>query len=60
MPKYLKIYNETAQGGYTTSLSEAISIVDEFREGEVGEKWNVTVIEMSEEEYEALPEFEGY
>lgn len=39
------------------------SLVEEIREmqySEVGEKWIITVEEMSEEKFEALPEFAGW
>ena len=60
MAKFLKIYNETAQGGYVQRFSEMGILLDELREGEVGEKWTVSIVEMTEEEYQALPEFAGY
>lgn len=35
-------------------------IIDEFRHSSVGDIWEVEIIEMTDEEYKALPEFLGW
>lgn len=41
------------------SMDEFANFVDEVRDGQVGEKWKVELVEMDEEEYVNLPEFNG-
>lgn len=52
-------------GTYYYKISTLKNVLDEISEHaehgfEPGDKWTIELVEMSEEEYEALPEFEGY
>lgn len=42
------------------NAGELKNLVDELRDAEVGDVYGVEVIEMTDEEYDALPEWEGY
>lgn len=52
-------------GGYTQHLDALQhTIIDDIRcaaeNGEVNAKWIITFVEMTESEYQELPEFEGF
>ena len=47
-------------GTYTQPLDALEVLLDEIKAGAVGEKWLVELIEMTEREFAALPEFDGH
>lgn len=47
-------------GGYIQPLDKMDVFVSEIQDANVGDVWTVEIIEMSEEEHGALPEFQGY
>lgn len=47
-------------GSYVQPMDELGVLIDEIKEGSVGEHWDVDLIEMSQEDYEKLPEFQGH
>jgi hypothetical protein len=56
----MKVYlikNQDGNGYYTNNLQEIENI---FEDAEVGETYSITLDEMTEEQYEALPEFDGF
>jgi hypothetical protein len=58
--KFLIIWNITAGGGYTQPFTNLDVLLEEVREGEIGEKWSLEIVEMTQEDYDLLPEFNGY
>lgn len=60
MEKYVKI-NLVGGNGYVQPLSEIHQAVDaEFHDADTGTRLILTLIDMTEEEYEKLPEFMGH
>lgn len=62
-PSQKKIYAKiklNVGGGYIQPLDELGPLIDEIREGRIGEIWTVEIIEMDDKEYLGLPEFEGH
>lgn len=58
--RYLKIKRPT-MSGYTDSLEQAIQeLKDSFEYDEPGDELHFEIVEMEEEEYKTLPEFEGW
>ena len=59
--KYVKIHL-LQHGTYIQkqTASDLYILVDEVCEGEVGERWEIEIVEMTEDEYAGLPEFEGH
>ena len=48
-------------GGCYAQPEEALNVlIDEIKDSEVGAKWTVELVEMTQEEYDRLPEFEGH
>lgn len=47
-------------GQYTQPFNELFVLIDEIKEGQTGEKWEIEIIEMYQEEYDKLPEFTGH
>ena len=48
-------------GGYTQKIDGASDLIDaEFDGAEIGEKIVLELVEMTQEEYDALPEFTGW
>lgn len=51
-------------GSYTQPLSQLNVLIDEIVEAALNKEydsiWEVKLVTMTEEEYNALPEFEGY
>ena len=53
-------------GGGSNCIYDAVNCpalheeIDEMQYNEAGEEWKLTVEEMSEDEFKALPEFEGW
>jgi hypothetical protein len=47
-------------GTYIQRLYELGPLIEEIREGQIGEVWTVEIVEMDEKEYESLPEFIGH
>lgn len=64
MPKFIKVTRSDNQGGYIQSLKEAMNIIDgEFDDIEdmpVGTTVHLTVVEMTQEEYDNLGDFQGW
>lgn len=62
--KYLKITRSDEAGSYLSKFEGAPGIVESELDGgqlvDVGVSIALTVVEMSEEEYEAAPEFKGW
>lgn len=56
MKVYL-IQSEEGEGYYLKDLTELENLFDDAEEGE---SYTITYSEMSEEEFEALPEFDGF
>lgn len=64
MPKYIKVQiasNGKAEpgGGYIDPAGR-ISLDDLFDGSEYGDQYILTLVEMTEEEHKALPEFTGF
>ena len=57
--RYVKI---TLDGGgtYVQAENDLSVLLAEIAESEPGSKWTLELIEMTAEEYAALPEFEGH
>ncbi|HXH70808.1 MAG TPA: hypothetical protein VNI60_10815 [Pyrinomonadaceae bacterium] len=51
--------NERFLGSYIQTPSEANVLLDEINEAENG-SWIARIIYMTQAEYDAIPEFEGY
>ena len=47
-------------GSYIQRLYELGPLIEEIREGEIGEVWTVEIMEMDEKEFLSLPDFEGH
>ncbi len=46
--------------GYTQPLADMGVFLDDVQDANKGDVWTIEIIEMTRDEYEALPEFEGY
>lgn len=57
--KYLKV-RLVGFGGYTQPIDKIDVVLEEIGNADVGEKWELEIIEMEEDEYNKLPEFAGY
>ena len=61
--RYAKVelfYDDESQGGYVNK-SERLDLSELIHEGEVGhDSYRITIVEMTEEEIAALPEFDGF
>lgn len=64
MPKFIQVTRSDAQGKYVQRKSELPSAMDgeldDFDDLPAGTSITLTVVEMTEEEYSALPEFTGW
>lgn len=64
MPKYIKITRSDLPGGYIMPTEEVSGIVEAELDGiewvDPGTSVTLTVVEMSEQEFDDLPEFEGW
>jgi len=58
--KYLKIRPDTSSTWLYVPFDKEFLWDGAIGEGEVGETWEVEVIEMTAKELEELPEFEGW
>ena len=59
--KVLKVERFDVPGNYHMPIEQAANIVDgEFCDSEPGDAIKLTLVEMPEEEYDALPDFEGW
>ncbi|MFA5808729.1 MAG: hypothetical protein WC935_00145 [Thermoleophilia bacterium] len=62
--KYIKVSRSDMPGSYTDTLKGAANCVEGEFDGiegvPVGTSITLTVVEMSEEEYAKLPEFDGW
>ena len=47
-------------GSYVMQESEADVVRDEVLDADVGAQWKIELMEMSREDYDAMPEFDGY
>ena len=58
MERYIKV----SLGGisFTQPISEPMDVITLFDGADPGEKYIVEVVEMSAEDYEKLPEFDGF
>lgn len=56
--KYYKIKIK-GHSSYVTKESDLCAILEDLREMEVGTQMTITIIDMSDEDYENLPEYEG-
>jgi hypothetical protein len=56
--------SEQVMGSFTQRPKEAAVILDEINEAiecdGIGDHWKIEIIQMTEAEYDALPEFVGY
>lgn len=59
MKKYVRIHL-IDHGAYIQPFDELNIVLDELREGAIGDRWELEIIEMREEDYAALPEFKGH
>ena len=60
MALYVKI-DHNGIGGYIQPIKNIETAINGEMDGaEVGNKWTLEIIEMSDEDYNKLPEFEGY
>jgi hypothetical protein len=63
LPKkqYLRIKSISMGTGYIDTLKNASIIIEDLFDGcPVGDGYELTIIEMTEKEFEDLPEFEGF
>lgn len=64
MPKFIKIERSDMAGGYTETVKNIAGAVegefDDINCLDNGTQITLTVVEMSQEEYESLPEFDGW
>lgn len=62
--KFIKITRSDVKGGYTErkeNISNAIDgEFDDIEDMNIGDSITLTVVEMSESDYERLPEFTGW
>jgi len=61
--RYVKITRGDMSGSYVEPYTprDVMNVIDgEFSDAELGEKITLELIEMTEEEYDALPEFQGW
>ena len=60
--KKLRFVNIRLHSGsnYTQPISSLTPLEDELAEATIGEKWTLTLVEMTQAEYDALPEFVGH
>ena len=61
--KPLKLYAQVSlEGGgiYTQPLDKLDVLVSEIQEGDAGDKWTVELVAMTEEAYNAMPDFAGH
>lgn len=47
-------------GVYIQPLDELINLLDEIEESEIDTEWHIKRIDMTQEEYNKLPEFTGH
>jgi len=64
MPKYVSITLADGGSSYLHPVSEPLNLAllfgDNGEDAPVGEEYVMTLIEMTKEEIEALPEFDGF
>jgi hypothetical protein len=59
--RYIKVTRPDIGGSYINPISEIRNIIDgEFSDADPGDKITLELVEMSEEDYEKLPEFMGW
>jgi len=59
--KVLKVERFDERGNYHMPIEQAAAIVDgEFYDSQPGDAIKLTLVEMSKEVYDALPDFEGW
>ena len=59
MMEYAKI-TLSVGATYTQPLDSLDVLVEEIQNGMVGEVWTVEIVQMTEEEYAELPDFDGH
>ncbi len=59
MKQFARIYL-VGGGIYIQPLDELHHILDEIKEAEIDSEWHIKKIEMTQEDYENLPEFTGH
>ena len=57
--RYVRIHLDGG-GIYTQEVDDLSPLLCELKECSVGQKWTLTLVEMTAAEYNALPEFEGH
>ncbi len=45
---------------YIQPFDQLDVLIDEIKEGEPGHEWTIRIVEMTEEEHQALPDFDGH
>lgn len=56
----MKYYYKIQTMGGSNSVIDSLENIQEYlKESEAGEVWTITVLEMTDEEYKALPESDG-
>lgn len=59
MPRFVRI--TLTHGGCYVQPEDAMEVLfDEIRDSDIGAQWTLDLIEMTQEEYDRLPEFEGH
>jgi hypothetical protein len=59
--KYLKIKRFNARGSYIQPMGAIQDIIDsEFSDSEIGDRIILELVEMTEDEYNKIPEFMGW
>lgn len=59
--RYIRIKRPDLGGSYTVPLDDNLGVLrDEFDGSEPGDSVVLELVEMAQEEYDALPEFEGW
>lgn len=59
LKRFAKI-NLKGFGGYVQPLDQMDTFISEIQDANVGDVWTITIIEMTEAEHDALPEFQGF
>lgn len=59
MEQFVRIFL-VGGGVYVQPLDELHHVLDEIKESEPGSEWHIKMIEMTQEDYDNLPEFTGH
>lgn len=61
MEKFAKITLDSSDGSYFTDDTKRLDgFIAELSDAEIGSKYIIEVVEMPQEEFDALPDFQGF